>query len=88
MDILGVIYDYFCKTKQIRSNSRESSDAYSCYMVIHKLSNPLRMAKSNPIKTWFFELIEDAIGSKAMKQFIKEEDKKMNSGSDNKPKQD
>ena len=27
----------------------------------------------NPIKTWFFELIEDAIGSKAMKQFNKEE---------------
>ena len=35
----------------------------------------------NPIKTWFFELIEDAIGSKAMKQFKKEEDKKMNSKS-------
>ena len=33
----------------------------------------------NPIKTWFFELIEDAIGSKAMKQFNKEE-KKKNSG--------
>ena len=31
---------------------------------------------SNPIKTWFFELIEDAIGSKAMKQFNKEEDEK------------
>ena len=30
---------------------------------------------ANPIKTWFFELIEDAIGSKAMKQF-KEEEKK------------
>ena len=30
----------------------------------------------NPIKTWFFELIEDAIGSKAMKQFIKEEEEK------------
>ncbi len=29
----------------------------------------------NPIKTWFFELIEDAIGSKAMNQFKKEEDK-------------
>ena len=29
---------------------------------------------SNPIKTWFFELIEDAIGSKAMKQFKKEEE--------------
>ena len=30
---------------------------------------------ANPIKTWFFELIEDAIGSKAMKQFNKEEEK-------------
>ena len=30
----------------------------------------------NPIKTWFFELIEDAIGSKAMKQFKQEEDEK------------
>ena len=30
----------------------------------------------NPIKTWFFELIEDAIGSKAMKQFNKEEEEK------------
>ena len=31
---------------------------------------------SNPIKTWFFELIEDAIGTKAMKQFNKEEEEK------------
>jgi len=31
---------------------------------------------ANPIKTWFFELIEDAIGSKAMKQFKKEEENK------------
>ena len=31
---------------------------------------------ANPIKTWFFELIEDAIGSKAMKQFKKEEEEK------------
>ena len=29
-----------------------------------------------PRKTWFFELIEDAIGSKAMEQFKKEEEKK------------
>ena len=29
---------------------------------------------ANPIKTWFFELIEDAIGSKAMKQFKEEEE--------------
>ena len=42
---------------------------------------------ANPIKTWFFELIEDAIGSKAMKQFIKEEDEKKNPESNSKPKQ-
>ena len=41
----------------------------------------------NPIKTWFFELIEDAIGSKAMKQFNKEEETKMNSKSNSQPKQ-
>ena len=42
---------------------------------------------ANPIKTWFFELIEDAIGSKAMKQFNKEENQK-NPKSNNKLKQD
>ena len=26
------------------------------------------------IKTWFFELIEDAVGSQAMKKFKKEEE--------------
>ena len=31
---------------------------------------------ANPVKTWFFELIEDAIGSKAMKKFYKEEEQK------------
>ena len=31
---------------------------------------------NNPIKTWFFELIEDAIGHKAMQQFRKEEKEK------------
>ena len=36
---------------------------------------------NNPIKTWFFELIEDAIGSKAMKQFNKEEEDKKDSKS-------
>ena len=41
----------------------------------------------NPIKTWFFELIEDAIGSKAMKQFKKEEEKN-NPESNNKPQKD
>ncbi len=42
---------------------------------------------ANPIKTWFFELIEDAIGSKAMKQFKEEEAKKKNSESNDEPKQ-
>ena len=42
----------------------------------------------NSIKTWFFELIEDAIGSKAMKQFNKEEEDKKNPKSNNKPKND
>tara|TARA_Y100001968_G_scaffold315153_1_gene341443 strand:- start:1153 stop:1272 length:120 start_codon:yes stop_codon:yes gene_type:complete len=37
----------------------------------------------NPIKSWFFELIEDAIGAKAMKQFKKEEDKKKDSKKNN-----
>ena len=44
---------------------------------------------SNPIKNWFFELIEDAIGIKAMKQFNKEEeDKKKDSKSNTPPKKD
>ena len=42
---------------------------------------------ANPIKTWFFELIEDAIGSKAMKQFKEEEEKKKNPESNDEPKQ-
>ena len=42
---------------------------------------------ANPLKTWFFELIEDAIGSNAMKQFNKEEENgKKNQGSNNQPK--
>ena len=41
----------------------------------------------NPIKNWVFELIEDAIGSKAMKQFNKEE-KENNSKANTQPKQD
>ena len=43
-----------------------------------------------PIKTWFFELIEDAIGSKAMKQFNKEEEEedKKDPESNNKQQQD
>lgn len=43
---------------------------------------------ANPIKTWFFELIEDAIGSKAMKQFKEEEEeKKENPESNDQPNQ-
>ena len=45
----------------------------------------------NSLKTWFFELIEDAIGSKAMKQFNKEEkeeEEKLNSNSNNKRSKD
>ena len=40
---------------------------------------------ANPLKTWFFDLIEDAIGSKAMEQFKNEEEKK-NKESDNNQK--
>ena len=43
---------------------------------------------ANPIKNWFFELIEDAIGSKAMKQFKKEENDNKNPESNNKTKKD
>ena len=42
---------------------------------------------ANPIKTWFFELIEDAIGSKAMKQFKKEEDENKDSKSKHQEKE-
>ncbi len=78
--------DFLCSSKQIRSYSRKSRYVYRCIMVIHKLSNSLRVA--NPIKTWFFELIEDAIGSKAMKQFNKEEEEKKKSTSNNNMKKD
>jgi len=43
---------------------------------------------ANPFKTWFFELIEDAIGSKAMKQFMKEEEEKKNVESNKNHKKD
>ena len=43
---------------------------------------------ANPIETWFFELIEDAIGSEAMKKFKKEEEDKKDPQSDNEPKED
>ena len=43
---------------------------------------------TNPLKTWFFELIEDAIGSKAMEQFKKEEEEKKDRVSNNKTKKD
>ena len=42
---------------------------------------------ANPIKTWFFALIEDAIVSKAMKQFKEEEGKQYNPESNDEPKQ-
>ena len=42
---------------------------------------------ANPIKSWFFELIEDAIGSKAMKKFKEEEEKKENPESNDELKQ-
>ena len=71
---------------QIRSYSRTSSYVYNWYLVIHKLSVWLKMG--NLIKTWFFELIEDAIGSKAMKQFKKEEEEKKESRSNSQPKED
>ena len=84
--ITAVINDYLCSSKQIRSYSRRAAMFIVGCLAIHKLSNSLRMA--NPIKTWFFELIEDAIGSKAMKQFNKEEEeKKKNSESNKEPKQ-
>ena len=38
----------------------------------------------NPLKTWFFELIEDAIGTKAMHQFQKEEEKNKNDSKEKK----
>ena len=71
---------------QIRSFSRSSSNVTHWYLVIHEPSNWLIM--TNPLKTWFFELIEDAIGSKAMKQFKKEEEKKWNSKSKSHVKED
>ena len=43
---------------------------------------------ANPLKKWFFELIEDAIGSKAMEQFNKEEDDKKNPKRTNKQKKE
>ena len=55
-------------------------------MGIHKLFNWLKM--NNPIKTWFFELIEDAIGSKAMHQFKKEEKDKNESKEKNQQKEE
>ena len=53
-------------------------------MDINNNFNWLKM--DNPIKTWFFELIEDAIGSKAMQQFKKEEDAKKNTNPTNQKK--
>ena len=81
-----VTNDYLCTSKQIRGYSRKSSYDYCCHLVNHQLPNSLGMA--NPIKTWFFELIEDAIGSKAMKQFKKEEEEKNKSKNNKIPTDD
>ena len=43
---------------------------------------------NNPIKNWFFELIEDAIGTKAMQQFKEEEGRKKDSKEKKKPKEE
>ncbi len=59
---------------QIQSFTRSSSYVYHWYMVRHNVCRSFAMG--NPIKNWFFELIEDAIGSKAMQQFKKEEEDK------------
>ena len=80
-----LLNDYLCSSKQVRSYPRKSRYVYRWNLALHKLSNSIRMP--NPIKTWFFELIEDAIGSKAMKQFKKEEEKN-NPESNNKPQKD
>ena len=71
---------------QIRSYSRTSSYDNHWYLSIHKFYHWLIMW--NPIKNWVFDLIEDAIGSKAMKQFKKEEVDKKNSKTNIKLKQD
>ena len=42
----------------------------------------------NPLKTWFFELIEDALGTKAMKSFKKEEEDKKKPQTSRKIKED
>ena len=64
---------------QVRSYSRTCSYVYHWHLVNNELYKGVGMG--NPLKTWFFELIEDAIGSKAMKQFNKEEEAKKDSKS-------
>tara|TARA_B100000965_G_C19094277_1_gene542020 strand:- start:11 stop:229 length:219 start_codon:yes stop_codon:yes gene_type:complete len=64
---------------QVRSYSRTCSYVYHWHLVNNELFKEVGMG--NPLKTWFFELIEDAIGSKAMKQFNKEEEAKKDSKS-------
>ena len=52
-------------------------DEQLCFSLVSGYSQTIYLVKmGNPIKTWFFELIEDAIGSEAMKQFKKEEKEK------------
>mgnify|MGYP004387404949 CR=1 FL=1 len=71
---------------QIRGCSRTSGYVY--YWSLGMLNFSKWSIMSNPIKTWFFELIEDAIGSKAMKQFIKEEENQKDSNSNDKAVED
>ena len=70
---------------QVRSYSRTCSYVYHWHLVNNELYKGVGMG--NPLKTWFFELIEDAIGSKAMKQFKEEEKKNNESESNDEPKQ-
>ncbi len=42
------------------------------------MGNPIKS-----VKTWFFDLIEDAVGAKAMKQFKTEEGKQNKSRNEN-----
>ena len=54
------------------------TDVLLCYALAYGFSpTVLLIEMNNPLKTWFFELIEDAIGHKAMQQFKKEEKEKV-----------
>lgn len=52
------------------------TDEPLCLLLLYGCSQTYLFVKmGNPLKNWFFELIEDAIGKKAMNQFKKEEQK-------------